>query len=158
MLVDYCIQKFCAMQWIWKGILISFQYACGEFQTHNVSACNHCFIFFYLLCSLTLALFILLIKAIQIMLCKLRVFHLRLRPKTSVPGKKTPTRAENIQLRQIRENSKFNWNFTFQSGSTIFVLDFNTSHEHFVPCLWQAGVSMRVFSFSPMFDSSLQHK
>ena len=64
-----------------------------------------------------------------VVLCKLRVFHLR--PKTPAP-------AENFQLRQIRENSKFNGNFTFQSGSTIFVFDFNISHEHFIVCLWQA--------------------
>jgi hypothetical protein len=51
-------------------------------------------------------------------------FHLRLQPKkkTPPPGEKTP--AENFQRRQIRENSKLNENFTFQSGSTIFVFDF----------------------------------
>ena len=78
-----------------------------------------------------------------LVLCKLRVFHLR--------PKKRPAPAQNFQLRQNRENSKFNGNFTFQSGSTIFVFDFNTSHEHFVLCLWQAhAVSMRVFTFSSM--------
>jgi hypothetical protein len=52
--------------------------------------------------------------------------------KTPALRKKSPAPAENFQLRQINENSKFNGNFTFQSGSTIFDFDFHTSHEHFV--------------------------
>jgi hypothetical protein len=78
------------------------------------------------------------------------------------PGKKSPAPAENFQLWQICENLKFKGNFTFQSGSTIFVFDFNTSHEHFVLCMMHAigcarqaavasyMVSMRVFTFSLM--------
>jgi hypothetical protein len=77
------------------------------------------------------------------------------------PGFSPPAPAENFQLRQIRKNSKFNGNFTFQSGNTIFVFDFNTSHEHFVLCLWQAyAVSMRVFTFSSMdsgFFADVRH-
>jgi hypothetical protein len=55
-----------------------------------------------------------------IVLCKLRVFWLQ--------AKKTPT--ENFQLRQIRENSKFNGNFS-GSGSTIFVFDFKVPMRQF---------------------------
>ena len=53
-----------------------------------------------------------------LLICSI-LYHLQL-----APARKTP--AENVQLWQIRENSKFNENFIFKSGSTIFVFDFNT--------------------------------
>jgi hypothetical protein len=83
-----------------------------------------------------------------VVLCKLRV-------SPPAPAKKT-TPDRTFPARQIRENSKFNGNFTFQNGTTIFVFDFNTSHEHFALCLWPAyAVSMRVFSFLSMYSGFL---
>jgi hypothetical protein len=98
-------------------------------------------------------------------------------PGFSPLAKKTPAPEENFQLQQIRKNSKFSEISHFKvEASTIFVFYFNTSHEHFVvcmmhgigcgrqqntifTCLWEAyAVSMRVFTFSSMSDSGLQHK
>ena len=45
--------------------------------------------------------------------------------KAAAPGK-------NFQLRQICENSKFNGNFTFQSGSTIFILTLRINISYYV--------------------------
>ena len=70
-----------------------------------------------------------------LVLCKLRVFHLRLRQKklrlrekNSGSGKKTPAPAENMW------KLKFNRILTFQSGHTIFVSWYFT-HAHFVQCM-----------------------
>jgi hypothetical protein len=87
-------------------------------------------------------------------------------PGFSAPGKKTLASAENFQLRQIRENSKFNGNFTFQSGYTIFffILTLRMNISHYVcgePTQYQCEYLLFrrwIQVFSPMSDSSLQHK
>ena len=57
-------------------------------------------------------------------------------PGFSPLAKKTPAPEENFQLQQIRKNSKFSEISHFKvEASTIFVFDFNTSHEHFVVCM-----------------------
>jgi hypothetical protein len=76
-------------------------------------------------------------------------------------AKKAAAPGENFQLRQICENSKFNGNFTFHISKWKHYLYFNTSHKHFVLCLWQAyTVSMQIFTFSLIYSgffADVQH-
>ena len=64
----------------------------------------------------------------SLVLCKLRVFHLRLRQKKLRLREKAPAPAENMW------KLKFNRILTFQSGHTIFV-SWYFMHAHFVQCM-----------------------
>ena len=69
-------------------------------------------------------------------------------PVCSSPSKKISSSGKFVKIRNLMEIS----HFKVELALSLFLF-FNTSHEHFVLCLWQAyAASMRVFT-SLLMDS-----